>query len=301
MRHIPVLLKEVVEALHLGPGKHVIDATLGDAGHAVEILQHTGPDGRLIGIDADPEAVLRAQHVLHEYGERVTVVRSNFVELKKICEDIDLQPDGILMDLGWSTPQFEERGRGFSFRKDEPLDMRFSPADIAETAEDIIAYSSCEKLTDIFHEFGEEALSKQIAKQIAAHRKKEPIKTTAQLATVVEDVYKKNGKFPRNDKRAGKIHPATKVFQALRIAVNSELEVLKHVIPDALECLSPGGRLAIISFHSLEDRIVKHAFKKMVVSGLAKAISKKPFIASEEELTQNTKARSAKLRVIEKI
>lgn len=300
MRHVPVLLEEVLQTLNLSNGKQVVDATLGDAGHAQAMLKQIGPTGKLIGIDADPEAIDRATSFLADYTN-ATFVRSNFAHLSDVLKAHGCQPDAILMDLGWSTPQFEERGRGFSFRRDEFLDMRFGQEDGDTTASSILAESTEQELVDIFSEYGEEPFAKQIAQAIILQRVDTPITTTAVLATLVEEVYNKHGKRPRRDRVAGKIHPATKIFQALRIAVNSELDALQSVIPQAFDALASGGRLGIISFHSLEDRIVKHAFKRLVLQGKATAITTKPVTATEQERRENPKSRSAKLRAIQKI
>lgn len=285
-------MNEVIESLQLKSNAKVIDCTLGDGGHSEAILEKTAPEGKLLGIDADPESLLRAKQNLYQFGERVVYVRDNFVNLKKIIEENKFgKVDGILMDFGWSSPQFEERGRGFSFQKDEPLDMRYSPGSDSQTAGEMVNNLSEQELEKIFREYGEEKLSRKIAEMIVKKRQEKEIKTTQDLVKIVEEAYK----F-----RRGKIHPATKVFQALRIAVNDELGVVKKVLPDAVEALNPGGRLSVITFHSLEDRIVKHYFKGQDGKTL-KLIYKKPIVATSEECEQNPRARSAKLRTIEKI
>lgn len=300
-RHIPVLLNETIDQLALGPGKNVVDCTLGDAGHSTAILSATKPNGKLLGIDADPEAILRAKHFLHDHLDRITLVRSNFVHLGEIVKEETYGPiHGILMDLGWSSPQFEERGRGFSFQKDEPLDMRFEGSHGGQTAAEIIAQASVDELTDIFADYGEERFARDIAKEIEHARKESPIKTTNELTEVVLRAYRKKLRTDKDVPWVGGLHPATKVFQALRIAVNRELDVLKEVLPQAIETLAAGGRLAVITFHSLEDRIVKHYFKSIDGKG-ARIITKKPIIPSDAEGEENPRARSAKLRVIEKL
>lgn len=299
-RHIPVLLQEVIDLLQLKPGAQVIDCTLGDAGHSEEILEKISPDGRLLGIDADVESVLRAKRFLYRFEDRVIFVRDNFVNLKKIVAENKFVPDGILMDLGWSSPQFAERGRGFSFEKDEPLDMRYGQSQaVNQTAADILNSYDYEDLAKIFKNYGEENLSSEIAEEIIDKRKIKKFATTKELIDAVLEVYRRKLKTDKEIPWIGGIHPATKVFQALRIAVNKELDVLKEVLPQAIEILPIGGRLAVITFHSLEDRVVKQYFKKLENKQI-KIINKKPVVASEEELRNNPRARSAKLRVIEK-
>ncbi len=300
MRHVPVLIDEVLNALRLKTGMRVIDATLGDAGHAEKILSQIGKSGKLLGIDADPEAILRAKKFL-EGKNNVVFVRSNFSELKNIVVKEKFSPvDAILIDLGWSTPQFENRGRGFSFTKNEPLDMRYNPSNGDQTAESIINTSSKEQLEMIFREYGEEKLSKKIAEKIVEKREDEKIESTEQLVSIILDVYRKKLRSKKEVPWVGGLHPATKVFQALRIAVNDELDVLKDALSQAMDVLAPGGRLVVISFHSLEDRIVKHAFKAQKNKKI-KIITKKPITCSKEEYKNNPPSRSAKMRVVEKI
>jgi len=309
-KHIPVLLQEVLESLNLFPGANVVDCTLGDAGHSEKILEATDPYGKLLGIDADMEAVLRAKQFLYKYEDRVVFARDNFVNLKKIVEENSFGPvNGVLMDLGWSTPQFEERGRGFSFlRPEEKLDMRFAGNKMNMSAEDIVNDLEFGRLVIIFKKYGEENLSKQIVKAIVDRRKEKRIETVGELVEIILTVYREKLKIPTQESGQaeqripwiGGMHPATKVFQALRIAVNDELKVLEQTLPQAVEALVSGGRLAVISFHSGEDRIVKTYFKKQNEK-ILKIINKKPLVCSEEEGKENPRARSAKLRVIEKI
>ncbi len=300
MRHIPVLLNEVLEGLNLKKNSKVIDCTLGDAGHSEAILDKIGPKGKLLGLDADPESLLRAKNNLYRYGEQVIFVRDNFGNLKTIVEQNKFAPvDAILMDLGWSTPQFKERGRGFSFENDEPLDMRFDTAK-GENAADIISQYSEAELEKILRFYGEEKLSREIAAEMVGARKVSRIERTAQLVEIILGVYRRKLRTDKEIPWVGGIHPATKVFQALRIAVNSELEVVRQTLPQVVEALASGGRLAVITFHSLEDRIVKQYFVKSQ-NKILKIINKKPIIASPEELENNPSARSAKLRIIEKI
>lgn len=304
MRHIPVLLNEVIDALELKAGDNVVDCTLGDAGHSEVILEKTSPDGKLIGIDADPESLLRAKKFLDKFGDRVVYVRDNFKNLKKIIQEKNLSSvDAILIDLGWSSPQFEERNRGFSFMNDEPLDMRYSSGGIIDkdelTAADIVNNRDKIELSSIFKKYGEEKLSIEIADMIVEFRKEKKISTSKELSEIILSVYRKKLNTTKEIPWIGGLHPSTKVFQALRIEVNNELDILKEVLPQALDILSVGGRLAVISFHSLEDRIVKHYFRS-IVPRYASFIHKKPVIASEDELKINNRARSAKLRVIKK-
>jgi len=306
MRHLPVLLSEVLDVLQLKSGMRVIDCTLGDAGHSEKILQKIGLNGRLLGIDADAEAILRSKQYLYDFGERAICVCGNFKNLTEIAHANGFNSaDGILADLGWSTPQFEERGRGFSFAHPaEPLDMRYGAkaADEYETATaaNLLAELSESEIETIFRVYGEEKFSKEIAREIILKRKEKEIKTVADLVEIVLTVYRRKLKSTKEIPWVGGIHPATKVFQALRIAVNKELSVLEEVLPQMVDLLAPGGRLAVITFHSLEDRIVKHFFKDLQ-NKIIKIITKKPIVAMEEELKNNPRARSAKLRVVEKI
>lgn len=300
MRHIPVLLNEVVEGLNLNNNSVVVDCTLGDAGHSEAMLGKIGPKGKLLGIDADPESLLRAKNNLYKFEKQIIFVRDNFSNLEKIISDNDLAPvDAILMDLGWSTPQFKERNRGFSFDGDEPLDMRYS-TDVGETAADILNQYTFAELVEIFKFYGEEKLSDQIAQSIVEKRKEKPFATSAQLTETVLQVYRKKLKTEKEIPWVGGAHPATQIFQALRIAVNKELEVVRQALPQALSVLKPGGRLAVITFHSLEDRIAKQYFVKNN-NRILKIINKKPLVATEEELKNNPSSRSAKLRIVEKI
>lgn len=290
MRHISVLQEEAIASLNLAAGKRIVDATLGDAGHAEKIAKQIGKRGKLLGIDADPEAILRSQKFLEPVKDRVILVRESFAHLAQIVEDNNFAPvDGVLFDLGWSTPQFMHRGRGFSFMQDEPLNMRFDgKTNGVVTAASLLQSSSVQELTLMFSRYGEEPRARTIANAIVNARKTKAITISGQLVQIVETVY--GGK-------RGKIHPATKVFQALRIAVNDEFEVLKQGLVGAVSVLKPGGRLVVISFHSGEDRIVK---RFMQTHPELSVLTKKPIIAGENEIKTNSKARSAKLRVVEK-
>ncbi len=306
MKHIPVLLAETIDSLQLKPGMNVIDCTLGDAGHSEAMLEKIAPSGRLLGIDLDPEAVLRAKQFLYQFADRTVFVRDNFVNLQNIIEKNNFSPvQAILMDLGWSTPQFEERGRGFSFLTDEPLDMQYSGNQMTEaknqmSAAEIVNTYTKEELKKMLKQLGEEPFSAEIADKIVEYRKNKQFEKTGELVEVILQVYREKLRSAAQIPWIGGLHPATKVFQALRIEVNHELESLKSVLPQAVEMLASGGRFAVITFHSLEDRIVKQYFKTMENKQI-RLVNKKPIIASAEELGTNPKARSAKLRVVEKI
>lgn len=308
MRHIPVLPDEVIESLNLRSNMNAIDCTLGDGGHAERILKATGPNGKLLGIDADPESLLRAKKYLYGFGRRLVPVRDNFDRLSAIVAETKFgKADAIVLDLGWSSPQFEERGRGFSFQKEEPLDMRYNPEFKMQnsefrlqTASDLVNELSEEELERIFREYGEEDLSAEIARAIAAEREARRMETTNDLVAIVLEAYRKKLKTKKEMPWVGGLHPATKIFQALRIAVNDELGALERVLPQAVESLAPRGRLAVITFHSLEDRIVKHFFKSEEGRTM-RIVTKKPVTAGEIEYEENPRARSAKLRIIEKI
>lgn len=303
-RHVPVLSREVVDGLQLKPNQNAIDCTLGDAGHSEILLGQNAPDGKLLGIDADPESLLRAKQYLYTFGDRVQFVRDNFSNLEKIVSEQKFGPvHAILMDLGWSSPQFAERGRGFSFDKTESLDMRYPGSQKSDLgnrpASEFINELNQDELRRIFKLYGEEKFAAEIATAIVEARKIEPIVNTKQLVDIILMVYREKLNSTKAVPWIGGIHPATKVFQALRIAVNDELNVLQQTLPQAISVLAPGGRLAVISFHSLEDRIVKHYFQKE--KNKLKIITKKPLIASDDEVEKNPRSRSAKLRIVEKI
>jgi 16S rRNA (cytosine1402-N4)-methyltransferase len=302
--HIPVLSREVIEALSVQPGGRYIDCTLGSGGHAQAILEHSAPGGQLLGIDADPEAIKAASERLQSYQKSILLVNDNFVNLRDICIKYDFFPvHGILFDLGLSSPQLDEEGRGFSFQYDAPLDMRFNPAQRTSAA-DIVNTSSETELARILKTYGEEINSRPIAKKIIQAR---PIKTTMELARIVEAAV---------GGRHGKIHPATRTFQALRIAVNHEMENLESALSQAISLLGFGGRLTVISYHSLEDRIVKQLMQKesrdcicppeamKCVCGHKanlKIITRKIITPSFTEVEMNPRSRSARLRAAERI
>ncbi|PIR85770.1 16S rRNA (cytosine(1402)-N(4))-methyltransferase [Candidatus Kaiserbacteria bacterium CG10_big_fil_rev_8_21_14_0_10_44_10] len=294
MKHIPVLLEETVSVLALRPDSVVVDATLGGGGHARRILEELDDRGVYVGIDADPTAI-EALDELHRYKATVHLINDNFSNIGKVVSDLEITPTAILADLGWRSDQFESGQKGFSFQKDEPLLMTFGdPEKHVFTAYDVVNDWSEESLADIIYGFGEERASRRIARAIVEARENGPIKSSLQLAEIIESA------IPRF-KGKGRIHPATKTFQAIRIAVNAELQVLHELLNQGFDLLPPNGRMAIISFHSLEDRIVKQFFNEKIQAQEALKLIKKPIVATEEERATNPRSRSAKLRVIEKL
>lgn len=291
MQHIPVLLEEAISVLALRSDSVVVDATLGGGGHARRILEKLGTTGVYVGIDADPVAIEKAAD-LKESRARVHLVNDNFSNLETILQNLSLTPDAILADLGWRTEQFESGGKGFSFRQNEPLLMTFGdPEKHVFTALDIVNDWGEESIADVIYGYGEEHAARRIAKAIVSAREAGRIETSKQLAEIVESAVKARGR----------IHPATKTFQAFRMAVNDELGVLTKLLQSGFSALAPHGRLAIISFHSLEDRLVKRFFQEEVTKGTALRLIKKPIVAGPEERNNNPRSRSAKLRVIEKL
>jgi 16S rRNA (cytosine1402-N4)-methyltransferase len=301
--HQPVLYKEIIHALQpKSPGRY-IDGTIGAGGHARGVLEACAPEGCLLGLDLDPQALALARETLAPYGKRVTLVQASYDSMIEAMRGIGWDSaDGILLDLGLSSMQLDTPERGFSIHHEAPLDMRFNPGSGLSAAQLINAASESE-LADLFFRYGEEPRAKRIAKMIIEAR---PINTTTQLAEIVKRVYPAHSR----------IHPATRIFQALRIAVNDELNVITNALPKAVSALRPGGRLAVISFHSLEDRIVKDFFRRMSQDqinppyeriyeverkAILKLINRKPITPSEEEIKANPRARSAKLRVAEKL
>lgn len=297
--HVPVLEKEVIELLNPQKGENAIDGTIGDGGHAEKILEATGPKGKLLGIDLDPRALKTARKRLAKFGSRFSSVQGNFSSMEELATRENFEnPSIILLDLGLRTAELEASGRGFSFKRDEPLDMRFDPGGL-HTAGRIVNDSSREELEKILRLFGEEPLAREIVEAIVSERKRDPITTTGQLSEIVLSAYRKKLKSKKEIPWIGGLHPATRTFQALRIRTNDELEHLRATLPQAVRLLRKGGRLAVISFHSLEDRIVKRFFKEQGAD--LKILTKKPIVSSEEEIKQNPASRSAKLRVAEKI
>ena len=306
--HVSVLLNECLDGLNIRPDGIYVDGTLGGAGHSFEIAKRL-TTGRLIGIDRDPVALEAAAKRLKLYEDKVTLVYSNFCEIENVLNSLHISGvDGVLLDLGVSSPQLDDASRGFSYMADAPLDMRMDSGD-ALTAREIVNNWSYEQLRRIFFDYGEERYAPQVAAAICRSREVRPIETTLQLVEVIRSA------MPASALRE-KQHPAKRCFQAIRIAVNDELGAVRKVMDAAIPKLNPGGRLAVITFHSLEDRIVKIAMAEaakgctcppefpVCVCGkkpLVKLISRKPIVSGEEELNVNPRARSAKLRVCEKI
>lgn len=286
MFHKSVLLHESIESLQVEAGKVFIDATLGGGGHSLSILEH---GGQVLGIDQDEESIAYVASRITD--PKLTVVRGNFREIGRIARENGFQAvNGVLFDVGVSSHQVDEGERGFSFLQEARLDMRMD-SNLEVTAGDLVNGLHKGELEEIFKKFGEENYAKKIAHFIVEVRKKKRIETTHELAEIVVRVYPKG---------LHKVHPATKVFQALRIVVNDELHSLEEAMPQAVELLKPGGRLVVISFHSLEDRIVKHAFLEFEMQGLGKILTTKPVVPGSIEEEENRRARSAKMRVFEK-
>ncbi len=294
MQHITVLQQEAVDALALNPASIVIDATLGAGGHGREILSRLGPTGTYIGIDADKTAITALTNTMTGEAE-VHLVHANFGLIQNVVRSLEIpQVDAVLADLGWRTDQFEEKGRGFSFRDTDGLAMTYGDAkEYAFTAKDIVNDWAEQDIANVLYGYGEEHYSRRIAAAIVAARQHKTIETADELAHIISEA------VPAAYRR-GRIHPATKSFQGLRIAVNDEFSILETFINDAFTLLKPHGRLAIITFHSLEDRIVKLAFKAYTHDQQGVLVSKKPIVPTNEELARNPRARSAKLRIIQK-
>lgn len=307
-KHISVLLNETIEQLNIKPDGIYVDGTLGGGGHSYEVLKRLGPNGRLIGIDQDEAAIKAASERLKEFGDQVTIVRSNYSEFKHVLKDLGVDKvDGIILDLGVSSYQLDNAERGFSYMGNASLDMRMDQRQ-TKTAKDIVNEYSEKDLFRIIRDYGEDKFAKNIAKHIVIAREKKQIETTEELTEIIR------GAIPMKiQKNTG--HPAKKTFQAIRIELNHELEVLNNTLNDMIEALNAEGRICIITFHSLEDRIVKTLYKKnedpctcpsnfpVCVCGQkskGKVITRKPILPSEEEMTQNTRSKSAKLRVFER-
>ncbi|MBI2872320.1 MAG: 16S rRNA (cytosine(1402)-N(4))-methyltransferase RsmH [Chloroflexi bacterium] len=301
--HRPVLVLEVLQALNVKPGSRYIDCTVGEGGHARALLE-AAPGGKLLGLDADPHAVSAARGQLQKHARSLVLVNANFSHLEETARERSFVPaDGILMDLGLSSLQLEAVGRGFSFQRDEPLDMRYSP-DQPVTAADLVNDTSVEELTRIISTYGEEPRARRIARALAEAR---PLNSSAELARVVSAA---------SGYRRGRTHPATRTFQALRIAVNRELESLESALSQVPSVLASGGRLVVISYHSLEDRLVKEFVRREATDCLCppsmaacrcghratlRPITKKVVRPSSRELSENPRSRSAKLRVAERL
>lgn len=307
MKHYSVMLQESIDGLNIKEDGIYVDATLGYGGHSSEILKKL-TTGHLYSFDQDEEAIQNSKKRLLEISDNFTIIYSNFVNMKeKLKEQGITKVDGILFDLGLSSPQIDNKDRGFTFMTDAPLDMRMDTSSTL-TAATIVNTYSIEELSNIFFIYGEEKMSKVIAKKIVSERLKKEIKTTKELVKIIESAV--------GAKYFNKNHPERQIFQAIRIEVNGELDVLKKVLPDAIDLLNKDGRISVITFHSLEDRIVKQIFKKEsevdeIVKGLPvipkeyqpklKLINKKPILPTEEELKENSRSRSAKLRIVERI
>jgi 16S rRNA (cytosine1402-N4)-methyltransferase len=302
--HIPVLYKEIIHALQPQSGGRYVDGTLGAGGHARGILEACAPDGLLLGLDVDPQALSLAREILAPYEGRTHLAQASYITLANQLADLHWDAvDGIVLDLGASSMQFDNAERGFSFMQDGPLDMRFGPHALRSAADIVNTYAE-KDLAELIFRYGEDRDSRKIARAIVSSR---PLRTTRELVAVIEKA---------SPRRGDRVHPATQTFQALRIAVNEELSAVENVLPQAVTSLGRGGRFAVISFHSLEDRIVKDFFReqsKALVNppyekiypgereAVVKIINKKPITASEEEVKSNPRARSAKLRIIEKL
>ena len=302
--HLPVLYQEIIHALGPRRGGRYVDGTLGAGGHARGILEACAPDGLLLGLDVDPQALAFARETLAPYEGRVRLVQASHSTLSEQLAAAGWDAvDGILLDLGASSMQFDSAGRGFSFMQDGPLDMRFGPGAL-QSAADLVNSLPEKDLADLIFEYGEDRNSRRIARAIVENR---PLHTTRELAAVIEKA---------SPRRGDRIHPATRTFQALRIAVNDELTAVEKTLPQAVASLKSGGRCAVISFHSLEDRIVKDFFRdqsrdlvnppyekvhEQERKAVVKVLNKKPILPSEQEIHENPRARSAKLRLIEKL
>jgi 16S rRNA (cytosine1402-N4)-methyltransferase len=303
--HTPVLYQEIIHALRPTRDAFYVDGTVGAGGHAAGILAASSPTGRLLGLDLDPQALSLARERLMGYGNRAVLVNASYVDIASQISALKWPlVNGVLLDLGLSSMQLDDPGRGFSFREDGPLDMRFSP-DNPVTAENLVNDLEEQGLADLIYQFGEERRSRRIARAIVRNR---PIAGTAHLAAIIRKV------MPRGTGQ--KRHPATRTFQALRMAVNRELDSVRQVMPEAIRVLAPGGRLAIISFHSLEDRLVKQFFKNESQDCICPAhqpicscdhkatleiVTKRPIRPSESEMKRNPRARSARLRIVIKV
>jgi 16S rRNA (cytosine1402-N4)-methyltransferase len=307
--HKPVMVREVLELLRCGPGRIYVDGTVGGGGHALAILNASSPDGILIGIDRDDDALSESEKVLHAFGERKILLKGNFADVDRILAGLRIGPvDGLLLDLGVSSHQLDTVERGFSFSSDAPLDMRMDRRGKVRAA-DLVNGLAEKELARVIRDYGEEIKAARIARAIAARRKIAPIETTSELAALIAKTAGATG-------RRGKIHPATRTFQALRIAVNEELENLHGAIIRGVPCLNKGGRFSIISFHSLEDRIVKNAFRSLEKGCICpadlplcrcgrepqlKVLTKRPVTPGSGEIEDNPRSRSAKLRTAERI
>jgi len=292
--HKPVMLKEALDYLKVSPGKVIVDATVGTAGHALHIIRDIQPQGALIGIDQDEDSLSIARQRLSDFRDSVTLVHANFKDLDTVLKGLNIKKvDGILFDLGISSFQLENPERGFSFQQEGPLDMRLDRSTYI-SAYDLLNNLNEDEISAILFRFGEERWHNRIAHRLIEERQRHPISTTSELAGIVMKSMPARYRYHR-------IHPATRTFQAVRIAVNRELESLELAIGKTFDLLNKNGRLCVISFHSLEDRIVKLSFKKAAAEGKINIITPKPLASSQEEQKTNPSCRSAKLRVAERI
>ena len=307
-KHKSIMLEETIESLHIKPDGIYVDGTLGGAGHSMEIVRRLTKGGRLIGIDQDGDAIEAASGKLEPYMDQVTIVRSNYAQMKERLDELSVKGvDGILLDLGVSSYQLDNSDRGFTYREDVPLDMRMDQRQ-TRTARDIVNRYSEMELYHIIRDYGEEKFAKNIAKHIVRYREEESIETTGQLTEIIKAA------IPKKVRMSGG-HPAKKTFQAIRIELNQELDVLKDSLETMIDLLNDGGRLCVITFHSLEDRIVKNIFRTcqspcicppefpVCVCGRVskgQVITRKPIVPSEEEQDENPRSKSAKLRVFER-
>ncbi len=307
-RHRSVLLEETIEGLHIKPDGIYVDGTLGGGGHAFEVCSRLGNKGIFVGVDQDAAAIEAAGQRLKGFGEKVRIVRSNYRDVKSQLQKLGIDKvDGIILDLGVSSYQLDTAERGFSYREDAPLDMRMDTRQV-RTARDIVNEYSEMELFHVIRDYGEDRFAKNIAKHLVKRRKEKPVETTGELAEIIK------GAIPmKYQKKSG--HPAKRTFQAIRIELNRELEVLKDSLDDMIGLLNPGGRLCIITFHSLEDRIVKSAFRRnenpctcppdfpvCVCGNVSKGriVTKKPILPGEREMEENSRSKSAKLRIFER-
>ncbi len=307
--HVPVMLAEVLEYLDVRPQGTYVDGTVGGGGHSRAIARRLGPQGRLVGIDQDPAALQAAGQALAEFGGRISLVHANFREMDRVLQDLQISAvDGVLLDLGVSSHQFDTAERGFSYRTDAPLDMRMNPTQEV-SARDLVNTADEAELVRILFDYGEERFARRIVARIVARRQRAAIETTGDLAALVTDA------IPAATRRTGP-HPARRTFQGLRIAVNDELGSLERGLGRAFDLLKPGGRLVVITFHSLEDRIAKQTFVDRARGCIcpphqpvctcdrspeARILTRKPVTAGEAELAANPRSRSAKLRALEKL
>lgn len=289
--HLPVMAGEVEDFLDPRPGQVIIDCTVGEGGHAARLLARLAPGGVLIGLDRDASVLEAARDKLAGYGEMARLERDNYTNIQEALGRAGLEAaDGVLFDLGVNSAQLDNRERGFSFQQDGPLDMRMDPGE-GRTAADLVNRLHRRELEYVIRAYGEERYAGRISRRIVEERSRSPIRTTGRLAEIIS----------RAVPGRGKIHPATRTFQALRLAVNRELENLEQALPAAREVLRPGGRICLIAFHSLEDRIVKHTFRRWAGEGKVRILTARPVRPSEEETRANPRARSARLRAAEKL